>query len=231
MSEFRRKRIYYTKAQVTTGLYTEGNEWMFIDGEEYIGQYHKYTTEEVFSEPNFVKDKSRILIPYIPPIGTQDTIKIGGDTKSFASKDEAVKFLKDQGVEKNKISEMITIYNKIDLKEFESSYQHKRNYISALTGEGMERYFAHKINDKIVIELDKDNFSNIGKDGGLDKNLWEKIKIRWKVSGPEYDQRDKKSGILKESGIIDTNRRTTAIISEKYPHMMDVLVDLSKFSI
>jgi hypothetical protein len=95
----------------------------------------------------------------------------------------------------------------------------------------MERYFAHKINDKIVIELDKDNFSNIGKDGGLDKNLWEKIKIRWKVSGPEYDQRDKKSGILKESGIIDTNRRTTAIISEKYPHMMDVLVDLSKFSI
>ena len=43
----------------------------------------------------------------------------------------------DTGVEKNKISEMITIYNKIDIKGFESSYQDKKNYISALTGEGV----------------------------------------------------------------------------------------------
>jgi len=214
MSEFRRKRIYYTKAQVTTGLYTEGNEWMFIDGEEYIGQYHKYTTEEVFSEPNFVKDKSRILIPYIPPIGTSDTIKIGG-----VPFDASKNFVYDQ-IKEVKFKKSLTP-NDIVVEPTEKDF--KRGY--------MERYFAHKINDKIVIELDKDNFSNIGKDDGLDKNLWEKIKIRWKVSGPEYDQRDKKSGILKESGIIDTNRRTTAIISEKYPHMMDVLVDLSKFSI
>ena len=32
---------------------------------------------------------------------------------------------------------MITIYNTIDLKGFESSYQNKKNYISALTGEGV----------------------------------------------------------------------------------------------
>ena len=45
--------------------------------------------------------------------------------------------LVDTGVEKNKISEMITIYNKIDIKGSKSSYQHKKNYISALTGEGV----------------------------------------------------------------------------------------------
>ena len=45
--------------------------------------------------------------------------------------------LVDTGVEKNKISEMITIYNKIDIKGSKSSYQHKKNYISALTGEGI----------------------------------------------------------------------------------------------
>ncbi len=45
--------------------------------------------------------------------------------------------LKDTGVEQNKISEMITIYNKIDLKGFKSSHQYKKNYISALTGEGV----------------------------------------------------------------------------------------------
>ena len=36
----------------------------------------------------------------------------------------------------NKISEMITIYNKIDIKGSKSSYQYKKNYINALTGEG-----------------------------------------------------------------------------------------------
>ena len=43
----------------------------------------------------------------------------------------------DTGVEKNKIAEMITIYNKIDLKGLENSYQYNKNYISALTGEGV----------------------------------------------------------------------------------------------
>ena len=45
--------------------------------------------------------------------------------------------LKDTGVDKNKISEMITIYNKIDLKGCKALSQHKKNYISALTGEGV----------------------------------------------------------------------------------------------
>ena len=45
----KRRRIYYTKAQVREGLVTEGGEWMFTDNVEYIGQYHTYTTGEVFS--------------------------------------------------------------------------------------------------------------------------------------------------------------------------------------
>ena len=49
-NEYKRKRVYYTKAQITDGLLTRGNEWMFIDGTEYIGQYHSYTTGEIFSE-------------------------------------------------------------------------------------------------------------------------------------------------------------------------------------
>ena len=32
---------------------------------------------------------------------------------------------------------MITIYNKIDLKGFKSSHHYKKNYVSALTGEGV----------------------------------------------------------------------------------------------
>ena len=65
VNEFKRKRIYYTKAQITDGLLTDGKEWMFVDTTEYIGQYHKYTTGEIFSETSFVDGKSRMLIPYV----------------------------------------------------------------------------------------------------------------------------------------------------------------------
>ena len=55
LDEFTRSRIYYTKAQIQNGLITSGKEWMFIDYTEYIGQYHTYTTNEIFSESTFVK--------------------------------------------------------------------------------------------------------------------------------------------------------------------------------
>ena len=56
-NEYKRKRIYDTKAQINNGLITEGGEWMFIDGTDYIGQYHTYTKNEVFSEINFIYGK------------------------------------------------------------------------------------------------------------------------------------------------------------------------------
>ena len=80
----KRKRIYYTKAQITEGLVTNGGEWMFTDNTEYIGQYHTYTTGEVFSEASYVKDKSRILIPYINIDLINEQNEIGIDTtKNF----------------------------------------------------------------------------------------------------------------------------------------------------
>jgi hypothetical protein len=213
MSEFKRKRIYYTKAQIKTGLVTEGEEFMFMDGTEYIGQYHTYTTEETFSEPNFVKDKSRMLIPYVPPIGTSDTVKLGG-----IPFDVAKNYVYDQIKEikfKKSLTPNDTIVTPTD-KDFGRGY--------------MIRYFAKKVNDDIIIELDRDKKSEWGKDGGLDKHLWELFEFRWKVSGPEFDIIDKKSGILTQSGIVDTNRRTIALIAEKYPHISNILVNLTEYS-
>jgi len=213
MSEFKRKRIYYTKAQIKTGLVTEGEEWMFIDTTEYIGQYHTYTTNEVFSEPNFIKDKSRKLIPYVPPINIQSEQNTftGGlvldVTKNF-SYDE----IKKVDFKKSKIpNDTIAVPTDKDIK---------RGY--------MLRYFAHKINDRVIIELDKKGYSDVGKDGGLDKYLWEKFKIRWKISGPTNDVINTKSGITTESGVVDTNIRTISTLAEKYPDIVDYLSDLEE---
>jgi len=60
-----RKKIYYPKGQVQNGLYTQGKEWMLEDGTEYIGDYHKYTTGEVFTIATYIRNKSQKLIPYI----------------------------------------------------------------------------------------------------------------------------------------------------------------------
>ena len=125
MSEYKRKRIYYTKAQITTGLITEGKEWMFNDNTEYIGQYHIYSTNEVFTEANF---KTVDIIKSKTP----QTATINSTPKDF-----------------------------------------KRGY--------MERYFASKINDDSILELSKEQHSKVGQDGGLDGNLWERFKLRWKA--------------------------------------------------
>ena len=92
----------------------------------------------------------------------------------------------------------------------------------------MERYFAHKVNDDIIIEIDKKGYSDVGKDGGLDKYLWEKFKIRWKISGPSHDLVNTKSGITTESGVIDTNLRTLTLLAERFPHIVDFLIDLEE---
>ena len=70
----KRSRIYYTKAQIQNGLITSGKEWMFMDTEEYIGQYHIYTTGEIFSEATFVDGKSRILIPFVETTLLEDSL-------------------------------------------------------------------------------------------------------------------------------------------------------------
>lgn len=213
MSEFKRKRIYYTKAQIKTGLVTEGEEWMFIDTTEYIGQYHTYTTNEVFSEPNFIKDKSRKLIPYVPPINIQsEQNTFAGGVVLDVTKNFSYDEIKKVDFKKSKIpNDTIAVPTDKDIK---------RGY--------MLRYFAHKINDRVIIELDKKGYSDVGKDGGLDKYLWEKFKIRWKISGPTNDVINTKSGITTESGVVDTNIRTISTLAEKYPDIVDYLSDVEE---
>lgn len=59
-----RNQIYYPQGQIQKGLYTQGKEWMLEDGTEYVGDYHKYTTGEVYTISAYVDGKSQVLIPY-----------------------------------------------------------------------------------------------------------------------------------------------------------------------
>lgn len=61
----KRLKVYYPDGQIQKGLYTEGREFMFEDGTEYIGDYHTYSTGEVFTKSAYIKSVSEKLIPFV----------------------------------------------------------------------------------------------------------------------------------------------------------------------
>lgn len=61
----KRQKVYYPEGQIQKGLYTQGKEFMFEDGTEYVGDYHTYSTGEVFTKSTYLKSISQKLIPFI----------------------------------------------------------------------------------------------------------------------------------------------------------------------
>lgn len=208
MNEYRRSRVYYTKAQITTGLITEGGEWMFLDTTEYIGQYHKYSSGEVFSESNFVDGKSRKLIPYVDVKKLGSTDSLGLDIV----KNYEYNLIKSVDVKKT----FVPNTGQSEITETDL----KRLYF--------ERYFAYKRNDGRILELTKEDYGKVGSKDGLSDVLWEKFKLRWKIRGPVRDVLDG-MGNVSESGVFDTNKRTVELYSENYPTLRNYLMDFTEF--
>ena len=50
------------------------------------------------------------------------------------------KILRDTGINEKKLTEMMTVFNKIDVKQIECSNLKGKSYVSALTGEGIKEF-------------------------------------------------------------------------------------------
>ena len=59
-----RQKLYYTVDEITTNLYTSGSEWMSEDGVEYVGLYHRYITNEIYTGETWNAKISQKLVPY-----------------------------------------------------------------------------------------------------------------------------------------------------------------------
>ena len=168
-SEYKRSRIYYSKAQIKNGLVTEGEEWMTIDNVEYIGQYHTYVTGEVFTQPTFVDGKSRKLIPFIDLSKIGETDDIGMDVAKNFEYDTITK-----------LDVLDTLIPNPGIEEITEE---------DLTNGFFERYFGYKYDGR-CLELNKENYDKIGSDEGLTDVQWTKVKLKWKIKGPVRDVRD-----------------------------------------
>ena len=60
-----RIKSYYVPGDLIPGISSQ-KQWMFEDGREYVGPYHKYkSTGEVFTESTYLDGVSKPLIPYV----------------------------------------------------------------------------------------------------------------------------------------------------------------------
>ncbi len=60
-----RLKLRYSLDEIIPDQYTFGKEWMTEDSIEYIGLYHKYTTGEVYTRPNWDSMLSKSLVAYV----------------------------------------------------------------------------------------------------------------------------------------------------------------------
>jgi len=203
-----RLRGYYTKGQTINGLHTNGGEWMYVDGTEYTGQYHRYTTGEVFTQPSYVNGISKKLIPYIDVIQINQQNELGIDINRNFEYDGIKKITLKPSAKPNPAFVQPTDKDRV------------KGYFT--------RYFAVKANGSDIIEITSKDTQGQGSENGLDANLYNTFSIRWKISGPINDILDG-MGNIKEAGVSDTNIRTINVKSETYPPLKKYITNFLEF--
>jgi hypothetical protein len=191
-----RKKIYYSDDQIVKNLFTNGGEFSILDDfSEYVGFYHRYTTGEVFTEPEWNPLKSRRLIRYRRLEEQQKRyydIKLFN--KPYASKPTVKRKKSTNTDEYFRYSAPRPVKRKLTQKEIDDG----KTY----------RYFVTKRNERerVFFEIPTSQAETYFSDSrGINQFLYEMITIPWKVDGPEYDIYE--NGILKMPGVIDSNLR------------------------
>lgn len=196
-----RPKTYYPKAFITSGLYTQGKEWMLKkDSKEYIGPYHKYIDGMVMTGAVYNKKNSDYLVPYVEQ-QTNNT------------------FLYD------------TIRTSEDVKKYVSPKSHLPSLVlEDYKREWFDRFFARRKNEGgMIIEIDSKQYDTLMQKGkGINGALYQGLKLRWRIAGTKETLVE--NGV-KIYGISETNRRTLFTNEQIMPGITLFLGDLEEYSI
>jgi hypothetical protein len=202
-----RRKIYYPKSHIVNNLVTNGKEWMFEDGTEYIGYYHKYIEGLVMSLAVFKNGESKKLIPYV-----------------------------DQVVQPyNRIYKQIIDSGKNPtIPRWAPTYRYPAADENDYAAGFMTRYILRKrnySNRADIIEVDLAQFKLWRKKKfGIDETLYDGIEMPWKLTGPLNDIKDA-NGVIQVYGVYDTNMRMVQLKNNDYPGLADFLTDFTEVTI
>lgn len=213
-----RAKIYYSENQITRNLFANEKEFMTLESwEEYIGFYHRYTTGEVFSEPDWDPVRSKRLIRYKDRTETYFRYL---DLKQFTVvKGEKKKIMQGGSHQLYKYKAPRAVRRVINDSELKDGK--------------MRRFFISKRNEpnRVFFEIDSSQTAGYGSDEmGINKYLYELIEVPWKIVGPEYDVFNK-DGLLIKPGVVDTNLRIVERYSIKSRILPTLLNNPREFSI
>lgn len=129
-----RKKLYYLPGDKVSGIATS-QKWMLEDGVEYIGPYHTYkSTDEVYTETEYLNGISKPLIPY----------------KNLNNGNEKIIFDYNE-LTKNKFKEGYK--TPIPFRPIPTENDYRRGY--------MERYVVTQFNYPNIYEVSKTNFDEL----------------------------------------------------------------------
>jgi len=158
---YTRNKLYYPKSHITTNLRTDGKEWMFEDGTEFKGFYHKYIDGTVLSGAVFHKTDSKKLIPYIDKVTQPNNVEYDALIKRPIIKSPHYTF-------------PIPKLDDYESGKFIRYFIRRRN----------------DVNPSNIMEIDKEQFLSWKKPNfGIDNTLYIATEVDWKLTGPRFDDR------------------------------------------
>jgi hypothetical protein len=159
--------MYYPKSQITTNLYTNGEELFYLNGLPYIGYYYKLSNGSFFSGKT-PQDKPNFRLILNPSLSV---------SSQYIEDDKVIQYIESTNMEpgyplsKNQI---ISIPYYSPIIPTENDYQ---------TGE-CRRYFCKKVNEIIYIEINKNTYDKLkAKDKEIAWDQYLYFNIPWQLTG------------------------------------------------
>ena len=196
-----RKKLYYPKSHITTGLYTVGKEWMLEDGTEYVGYYHTYIDGIILTEANYNQATSVTLIPFINTISQPNN-----------------RLYKSITTKKNVYTSPVSHFPTLTVDDYNNGFV-TRYFVR-------RRNFSTYVD---IVEINQDQYNSINKPNtGIDGDLYVSTTINWKLTGPLHDIKSELNTI---SGVFDTNQRLVHLKDNDLKGIKQFLTDYTELSI
>ena len=203
--------MYFPKSQITSNLYTNGNEFVLSTTQEiYIGFYFKTSTGKIFTGKT---PDDRPNIELIPLISNENILTPLDN--NFQSNYSTTANIFEQS---NEI--YLDIKSEIPLVKFIPSYSPTLPTPQDYQNGEFQRYFCKKTNEIKYIEINKEQFDKlVAQDPQIEFSLYQPFTITWIISG------DKDT-------VAKTNRNIVELASfrQKLPRLADYLrFDYTKY--